>query len=504
MRLPIRLREVAGWRARRALTPLRRRRHRHLLRKSGASEADRRRQRSSWWGQEPRWYDGGTPPRRHNHVTALVDGDSFFPALCEALEGAQHYVYVIGWSLTPHMPLLRRSARQLVTSQVRAVLQETSTRVPVRVLLWAGARLLFKPTMDMARDAQHMLEEGASDLQCRLDDSAHPSHCHHQKAIVVDGQVAFVGGMDLTTLAGDRWDTSHHPLRAGRNWHDVQLRIEGEAVADVERNFRQRWQAVTGEESASESPRLDPSWDTPVQILRTIPRRVYDFAPQGEFGIYHGLIGLIRRARQFIYLENQYLWAPEILDALIAVMQRPNAQAMRIIVLLPANAYDGKWDNDQHVERLREVDGGRGIVEVYCPYASGPTTGVTPFSYRPVYVHAKVTIVDDEWFAVGSANLNDRGMFTDSEIVALVHEPELARSLRVELWAEHLALRADRIAAADPCVLADTEWRQRAAENAAIVKAADRPLTSQIHRYECGHMPGSWLLEEAEALTVEH
>jgi len=68
------------------------------------------------------------------------------------------------------------------------------------------------------------------DLSCYLDSSAKPSHCHHQKTIIIDARVAFVGGMDLTTFMGDRFDSSKHPLRAGINWHDVQLKLEGEAV----------------------------------------------------------------------------------------------------------------------------------------------------------------------------------------------------------------------------------------------------------------------------------
>jgi Phosphatidylserine/phosphatidylglycerophosphate/cardiolipin synthases and related enzymes len=75
----------------------------------------------------------------------------------------------------------------------------------------------------------------------------------------------------------------------------------------------------------------------------------------------------------------------------------------------------GKWDNDRHVEKLRKADGGRGIAEVYSLYASGPCNGVQPFRYRPTYVHAKVAIFDDEWLTIGSANLNDRGLVTDSE-----------------------------------------------------------------------------------------
>ncbi len=170
----------------------------------------------------------------------------------------------------------------------------------------------------------------------------------------------------------------------------------------------------------------DPAWHTVVQIARTIARHTYDFAPRGEFGIYHTYIELIRHARRFIYLENQYFWSPDIMDALLDVLDKPRDEPFRIVIILPAHAYSGKWDNDQHVAKLRNADKGRGMVSVYCPYASGPSAGVQPFTYRPIYVHAKVGIVDDEWVTVGSANLNSRGLITDSEINAVIHDPDLA------------------------------------------------------------------------------
>jgi phosphatidylserine/phosphatidylglycerophosphate/cardiolipin synthase-like enzyme len=150
------------------------------------------------------------------------------------------------------------------------------------------------------------------------------------------------------------------------------------------------------------------------------------------------------------------------------------------------------------------VDDGRGIVSVYCPYASGPSAGLYPFRYRPTYVHAKVGIIDDEWLLVGSANLNDRGLITDSEICTLIHDRDLARDTRIDLWTEHLGLDRAQVAAADSVALIDGEWPRRAAENAIIIKRRDAPLLCAVHRYETGRMPGSWLLEEAEALTVEH
>jgi len=459
----------------------------------------------AWWGGEARWFPGDTPPRQHNRVTALVDGECYFAELCAAIRQAEHYVYVAGWCLTPNMPLQRADRQELVEHQIVAVLSAAAQRVPVRVLLWAGARALFQPeTLTMLEVQKEMQEQGSGDLQCRLDYSAIASHCHHQKAVVIDGQVAFVGGLDLTMLAADRWDTPQHPLRVGPNWHDVQVCIEGEAVADVEANFRQRWEATTGDKGLPHrEPRAEPDWQTPLQIVRTLHSNTYAFAPDGMRGIEHAYRQVIRGARRLIYLENQYLWSDEIVDDLIALVQHPPTPEFRIVIVLPLRAADGKWDNDQRVETLRAADRAGRVVSIYSLYASGPSSGKKAFHYRPIYVHAKVAVVDDEWVLVGSANINLRGFETDSELDAFIHDAEFARALRVRLWAEHLARAEEQVAALPPAHVVDALWKSQAEENARLMAEERRPLNGSVMQYQVGHIPGAWLLEAFQALTLE-
>ncbi len=115
----------------------------------------------------------------------------------------------------------------------------------------------------------------------------------------------------------------------------------------------------------------------------------------------------------------------------------------------------------------------------------------------------KAAIIDDEWLTVGSANLNNRGLVTDSELNAVVRDPAIARGLRIALWAEHLALPRDEVARADPIDLMDQVWAHRARQNAERVNQGDDQLVCPAHRYEVGRMPGAWLLDEIEALTFD-
>ena len=458
-----------------------------------------------WWGDDPRWFPTGTPPQAHNRVVPLPHGERFFAALQEALARAESYVYVACWSLTPHVPLGRGDAAEMERTRLVALLSEVAERVPVRILLWAGAPAYVHPTSrEVAAVVRTIAAEGRGDLRVQLDARAGPMHAIHHKALVVDGQQAFVGGIDLTTSYADRWDTAQHPLRAGVNWHDLMVQLEGEVVADVEQTFRQRWAAVSGKDDLPHGePAVDPAWQTPAQIVRTVPRRVYDFAPEGEFGIRHSYLEALRRARRLIYLENQYLWSPEVMDALLAAMEAPHSEPFRIVLVLPARAHGGRWANDRQVRRLRQADAGRGLVSVYSPCAAGPGSGEAAFAYRPIYVHAKDAIVDDEWLTIGSANLNNRGLRTDGEINAVARDPAVARALRVELWAEHLGMEPAEVAAADPVALLDEAWPARAAANAATLRRADGPLTGTIHPYVIGGIPGSWLLEEAQYVLFD-
>ncbi len=459
----------------------------------------------TWWADDARWYSSGTPPRTHNRVVPLIDGNEYFAALRDAIQQAQHYVFVIGWFLTPYIPLTREDEQDVSASRLLSVLSDTAQRVPVRILLWGGTPAFLQPTKRMVRAVRQVIDqEGSGDLICHLDETAPATHCHHQKMVVVDGQVAFIGGMDLTTYQGDRWDTAGHPLRRSVNWHDVQVCLQGEAVADVEQNFRQRWEGCGGQPLPHIDPVVDPNWTTPVQVLRTIPSNVYDSLPNGEFGIYHAYCSAIREAKRLIYIENQYLWSRVIVDELKAAMDRPHTEPFRIVIVLPARAYSGKWDNDRHVKELRDADKGRGIVSIYTPYASGPSAGSEAFAYRAIYVHAKVAIIDDEWFTVGSANLNERGMISDSEMNVAVRDPEIAHALRVRLWSEHLGIDPAVIESTTTLDLVDRTLPEQARLNEEISRHSERLLVGTVHPYSTGRMPGSWILEEAELLTFEH
>lgn len=371
------------------------------------------------------WAAGDPPPREGCSLEVLIDGSQALPRIAEAIASARDYVHIAGWHVTPHFGLTRDdSARPL-----RELLGEVAERCDVRVLLWAGAPLrAFTPTRADAARVRDELVRGTR-VRCALDARERPMHCHHEKLVIVDGEVAFVGGIDLTSLDGDRFDTAPHQLRGGIGWHDVATRLCGPAVADVDAHFCARWSDVTREPLAACAP-PPRAGATTVQVVRTVPEKIYDFLPRGQFRILEAYLRALRRARSLIYLENQFLWSPEVVDVLADKLRNPPSDEFRLLVVLPARPNNGGDDTRGQLGVLAAADSDDRFLAATLQARTGAVTG-------PLYVHAKVGIVDDCWLTVGSANLNEHSLFNDTEVNVICCEPELARTTRERLWAEH-------------------------------------------------------------------
>jgi phosphatidylserine/phosphatidylglycerophosphate/cardiolipin synthase-like enzyme len=211
------------------------------------------------------WAIGDPPPREGCRLDVLVDGAEAFPAVAAAIDGARHSVYVTGWHVAPHFELVRGEHPAVLGE----LLAEAAERVDVRVLVWAGAPVpLFHPTRKEVREAVEELTRGTR-IRCEPDPREHPFHCHHEKSLIVDGEVAFVGGIDITDYAGDRFDSSDHPARRRLGWHDVGTRLRGPAVVDVHDHFALRWRELTGEQMERPDPPA-PAGEHTVQVVRTI------------------------------------------------------------------------------------------------------------------------------------------------------------------------------------------------------------------------------------------
>ncbi|HEX6355542.1 phospholipase D family protein [Actinophytocola sp.] len=433
-----------------------------------------RRLRRLGWGDvlEPHGngdrFHAHAPVRAGNQMEVLVDGEEALPAIEDAIRNAKSSVHIANWHASPDFRLTREPG----TPTLRDLLASTAQRgVAVRLLLWAGPPVpAFQPTRRLVR-AQQKRFTAHTGVRCVLDARERTMHCHHEKLVVVDDTTAFVGGVDFTALEGDRHDSAEHPPTRPICWHDLMTRIRGPVVADVANHFRQRWQEVAGEVLPVPSP-PPPSGASNVQLLRTIPDKTYDFAPNGEFTVLDGYLRALRSAKRLVYLENQFLWSPEITDVLLDKLRDPPDDRFRVVLLLPRKPSNGADTTRGQLSRLLEADdGNRRLLAVTISTHDGHDSA-------PVYVHAKLGIVDDEWMTIGSANLNEHSLFNDTEVNVATDDRKLIHTTRLRLWSEHLRRPVTDLDT-DPADVVDDLWRPIAEEQARRERAGE-PRTHRL------------------------
>ena len=433
------------------------------------------------------------PLRPGNRVRPLVDGEPAFRRICEAVEAARHRVWVT-------IAFVDRDA-QLPDGRGTAfdVLDRAAARgLDVRVIFWREPELpgLLPDSEHFAGTDEEREWLRARDARFRARWDHLPDYCHHQKSWVLDagepGELAFVGGINLDR--GSIVQPGHPPRAGGPSVHDVYLEVAGPASTDVAHNFVQRWNETSDRDrpdgcwpdAASAAPLPYPSrparpaGEVPVQIARTIRAGTYaarvaapDAEPfpiaGGEASILEQYLAAIDGARHGIYIENQFLGSPAILEHLALAVARD----VEVVFLLPGAPMDAVRDT-----RAR---GGRAALffDALAALGERPNFTLAALATRDaggvahdVYVHAKMMLVDDGWATIGSANVLTRSFHADTELNASFWHPETVRALRTELLAEHLGVDTGELALRDALRLfAERARRNRAARGAAEPQA---------------------------------
>jgi phosphatidylserine/phosphatidylglycerophosphate/cardiolipin synthase-like enzyme len=401
-----------------------------------------------------------------NLVRPLIHGATYFRVLYDALEatGPGDRVLFTDWQGDADERLTGEPGSEVVEVLGRA----DERGVDVRGLVW---RSHIDQTGFFATENRHLGEQlqhrGAEVL---LDMRVRTGGSHHQKFLVIRHRddptrdVAFVGGIDLAHNRRDDADHGGDPQpqllteEYGDHppWHDAQVEIRGPAVHDVETVFRERWEDPT---PLSRSPirkavdlwrhddtspdGLPEQWPPPpeagphvVQLLRTYPNlrrgRDYPFARGGERSVARGYSKAIARAEHLVYVEDQYFWGHGVAEPFEAALV--GSPGLRLVVVIPLvpdvaglNRVPQLLGRQRALRRLMRVAPGR--IAAY---------GLENHAGNPVYVHAKVCVIDDTWASTGSDNFNRRSWTHDSELSAVVLDRAYARDLRLTLAAEHL------------------------------------------------------------------
>ncbi len=394
---------------------------------------------------------------RADRVAGLIDGAAYFPRVRDALRKARRTIHIVGWDLDTRVVLRRDGVDDGAPVRLGPLLHHLVARrrdLRVYVQVW-HAPAVFSLERERWRGLK-LRWRGRGRIRFRHDKRLPVTASHHEKIVVVDDEVAFVGGQDLT--AG-RYDTSLHlpddPRREdearGRYapFHEMQVAVSGPAARALGEHVRERWRADAGREPVHPGPVDGDAWpdglepdfeDVDVCIARTAAA----FGGRPEVREVERLfLDSIAAARRCIYAENQYFTSPVITNALARRLREPDGPE---VVLVLRRSCSG-WLEDRsmrvlRVERLRRLAAGdlHGRLRVLRPV----------HGEREIRVHAKVTVIDDRMLRVGSANLTDRsfGMDTECDLAVLASEErhrDGVLAVRHRLVAEHLGVRPEEV-----------------------------------------------------------
>ena len=387
-------------------------------------------------------------------VGIAIDGEAYFRAVREAILAARQSVFILGWDIHSKLKLVRDNQPDGYPEELGELLDFVAREraVDVYVLSWDFAMIYF-----MEREPLPLYTlnwKTHSRLRFHMDDRHPVGASQHQKVVVVDDAVAFCGGLDLSKW---RWDTPEHRIDDERRvdpdgkpyppFHDVQLVVEGDTAKALGELARERWQRATREtmSTSAAKPTSDP-WpasvqtlieNVPVAIARTVAE--YDGA-EGVREIESLYLDSIAAAKRFIYIENQYLTAHCIRDALAERLQQ--SDGLEVVVVMPEKT--GGWLEQHTMDVLRSrlvkklnKAGQEERLRLYYPQLS-------PSSDTSLMVHAKVMIIDDCLLRVASSNLSNRSMGLDCECDLLIEAESdtdtqrAIKQIREQLLSEHL------------------------------------------------------------------
>lgn len=319
-----------------------------------------------------------------NKVTSLVNGNQIFPAMLEAVKGAEKsinletYIYWSGEIGDEFAEVLADKARQ---------------GVRVRVLVdWWGSGQIDSSLFIRMRAAGVQVEKYNSLVSLRV---LRINHRDHRKLLIVDGKVGFTGGAGIADVwMGDG-------VSPGQ-WRDTMFKLEGPAVGQMQAVFMDNWRKAAAEVLAGDDyfPELAPAGDQFVQVFGS--------SPQDSVETVRMLFLLsIDSARHSIRICTPYFVPGDgTEEALIRACER----GVKVELILPGSRTD--------VPIVRHASRGHW----------GPLlrAGAKFYEYEPTMFHCKLMIVDDVWVSVGSANVDNRSFRLNDESNMNIYSPAFA------------------------------------------------------------------------------
>lgn len=389
----------------------------------------------------------------------IVDAENYFRYARSAMQKAQKRIMLIGWDFDSRITLGNPGdggEQETLGDFVYRLVCE-NPELEIYLLRWRfGAfKAVFRGTnlITLVKWMWH------KQIHTKLDSAHPPGASHHQKIVVIDDGFAFCGGIDMTV---DRWDTrKHQDDDEGRTrpdgekygpWHDVTSALQGAVAGALAEISRYRWQRAGGK-PIEPLGRAIESWPDalPVQFENAAVAIARTEAKVAEhdavWEIEQLYLDHIKRAQNFIYAENQYFASRRISEAMAERLRDPDGPEIVIVCPKSAEGWLEPLAMDSARNRIFEALSAADKFDRFRIYH--PVTR----ERQPIYVHAKIMIVDDQVLRIGSSNMNNRSLRLDTECdIALDCSLEensaftgVISKIRADLLAEHLDVTIDRV-----------------------------------------------------------
>ncbi|WP_394223766.1 VTT domain-containing protein [Alteromonas gracilis] len=395
--------------------------------------------------------------------TPLIDCANYYKALHSAIVKARHSIFIVGWDIDSRIRLLRgddeaNSEAPSVISDLLKWKAEQNPDIKIYLLRWDSSLAFFAQREMWAKEVWE--EKTPDNVETELDDTIPMGGSQHQKIVVIDDELVFSGGMDVST---NRWDTRDHPVLSDeRNGpdgeygplHDVQMVSSGPVVADFSKLVRWRWQRVAEtspvdireDAHIDENAPLPDAWpeDFPplfenveCALARTIPF-MDEVEPAQE--VRHMLLDLISEAESVIFIENQFTTRLEIAEALNKQLkEKPDLSVIIVSSYEPKGKFECEAFWASRIEFKSILEKGIEPERVKLTYSS-----IEDMQGRRAYkrIHSKVMTIDNKYLVIGSSNLSNRSMTLDTEIDTVLfgnnkENQACIEHVRNDLLAEH-------------------------------------------------------------------
>jgi phospholipase D1/2 len=397
-----------------------------------------------------------------DRISFVVDADGYFRLFHRAAQRAERSILILAWDFDSRTILENEPGEApVVLGEFLNDLVRRKRHLHVRILDW-DYPIVFGTDREMP-PALNFNWTPHRRIDFRFDDTHPFAGSHHQKIVIIDDKLAFVGGLDLTSK---RWDTCDHQAGEPRRlweekpyppFHDVMMAVDAEAVEPIAQVARERWFKATGERIRPVKVSSDP-WPKEMPVHVESGRVAVSLtAPPAEDSpgikqVERLYLDMIVAARRYIYFENQYFTSEVVGEALKARLAEPDGPEIIVVTRLLSHGWLEEMTmstlRTQLVRELRKADK-HGHFHCYYSDVRGLCEG------ECLDIHSKVMIVDDEWLRIGSSNISNRSMGMDTECDLTLEAQgdakvaAVIRWFRDELIGEHSGVRAKEVAAAE-------------------------------------------------------